>query len=56
MTRASKIKVEEKFPISEKGYTVGNLLDGMQCQKPLEMGASKSFMSMSHYLRCKSLY
>ena len=23
-TRASKIKVEERFPISEQGYTVGN--------------------------------
>ena len=25
MTRASKIKVEERFPISEQGYTVGKL-------------------------------
>ena len=28
MTRASKIKGEEKFPISEQGYTVGKLLYG----------------------------
>ena len=27
LTRASKIKVEEKFLISEQGYTVGKLLD-----------------------------
>ena len=26
-TRASKIKVEETFPISEQGYTLGKLLD-----------------------------
>ena len=56
MTRASKIKVEEKFHISEQGYTVGKLLDGTECQILLDTGASKSFMSNSHYLRCKSLY
>ena len=32
MTRASKIKVEETFPISEQGYTAGRLLDGSECQ------------------------
>ena len=30
ITRASKIKAEEKFPISEQGYTVGKLLDGTE--------------------------
>ena len=56
MTRASKIKVEEKFPISEQGYTVGKLLDGMECQIHLDTGASKSFMSKSQYIRCQSLH
>ena len=28
MTRESKIKAEEKFPISKQGYMVGKLLDG----------------------------
>ena len=28
MTRLDKINAEEKFPISEQGYTVGKLLDG----------------------------
>ena len=32
MTRENKIKVEEKFHISEQGYTVGKLLDGMECK------------------------
>ena len=32
MTRATKIKAEEKILISEQGYTVGKLLDGMECQ------------------------
>ena len=31
MIRASKIKVEEKFLISEKGHTVGKLLDDTEC-------------------------
>ena len=55
-TTVSKIKVEERFPISEQGYTVGKLLDGMECQILLDMRASKSFMSKSHYLRCKSYH
>ena len=55
-TRVSKIKVEERFPISEQGYTVGKLLDGTECQILLDAGASKSFMSKSHYLHCKSLH
>ena len=56
MTRLDKINVEERFPISEQGYTVGKLLDGMECQILLDMGATKSFMSKTHYLRCKSLH
>ena len=38
MTTASKIKTEETFPISEKGYTVGILLDGTECQILLDTG------------------
>ena len=53
-TRASKIKVEGRFPISEQGYAVGKLLDGTKCQILLDTGASKSFMSKSHYMHCKS--
>ena len=52
----SKIKVEEGFPISGKGYTVGRLLNGTECQILLDTGDSKSFMSKSHYLHCKSLH
>ena len=56
MTKACKIKSKEKFPIIEHGYMVGKLLDGTKCQIPLDTGASTSFMSKSHYLRCKSLH
>ena len=52
----SKIKVEESFPISEEGYSVGELLGGTECQVLLDTGVSKSFMSSSHYLQCESLH
>ena len=55
MNRAGKIKAEERFPISEQGYTVGKLLDGTEYQVLLDMEASKSFMSKSHYLHNKPL-
>ena len=51
-----KLKAEESFPISENGYTLGRLLDGTKCQLLLDTGASKSFMSKSFYMLCKSLH
>ena len=53
--RASKIKAEKKFPILEQGHMIGKLLDETEYQIVLDTGASKSFMSKSHYLQCKSL-
>ena len=44
------------FPILEQEYAVGKLLDGWECQILLDTGSSKSFMSKSHYSRCKSLH
>ena len=35
---------------------MGKLLDGTLCQILLDTGASKSFMSKSHYLWCTSLH
>ena len=52
----NKSKVEESLAISEQGYTMGKLLDGTECQILLDKGASKSFMSKSHYLQCRSLH
>ena len=54
--KASRIKAEERFPISEQGYMIGKLLDGTEYQMLLDIGASKSFMLKSHYLHCKSLH
>ena len=56
ITRSDKIKEEERFPISEQGYTVRKLLDGTDYQILLDMGVSKSFTSKTHYLMCKPLH
>ena len=50
MTREDKLMIEEKFSIKEQGYMVGKLLDSTECQILLDTGASKLFMSKSHYL------
>ena len=56
MIQDDNLMVEEKFSITEQGYTVGKLLHGTECQMLLDTGASKSFMSKSYYLHCKSLH
>ena len=56
MNRETKIKAEEKIPISGHSYTSGKLLDGTECKILLDTGASKSYMSKSYYLICKSLH
>ena len=56
MMRDTKIKEEERFPITGQGCASGNLLDGTECQILLDMGATKSSMSKSYYLRCKTLH
>ena len=56
MTRNDKMAVQERFSLTQQGSTVGKLLGGSECQILLDTGASKSFMSKSHYLCCKSLH
>ena len=56
MTRDKDLMVEQGFPISKSGYTVGKLMDGTECQILLNTGARKSFMSKSYYLHCKTLH
>ena len=47
--RNDKLKAEESFLITEHGHTLSKLLDGTECQIPLDTGASKSLMSKSFY-------
>ena len=56
MTRYLIIKVEEKFLISGQGYTSGKLLDNTECSILLDTGVSKSYISKSYYMQCKSLH
>ena len=56
MTTNSKIKAEERFPITGQGFASGKLLDGTECQILLDTGATKSYMSKSYYLQCKTLH
>ena len=50
MTRDTKIKAEERFPITDQGFASEKLLDGTDCQTLLDTGATKSYMSKSYYL------
>ena len=56
MKRDKVMRAEESFPISEQGFVMGKLMNGEECQILLDTGASKSYMSKSYYLRCKSLH
>ena len=56
MTRKTKIKAEESFPITGQGFTSGKLLDGTTCLILLDTGATKSYMSKSFYSKCKCLH
>ena len=39
-----------------QGYTKGKLLDGTECDILVDTGASKSYMSKSYFMKCKSLH
>ena len=56
MTREYVIKAEEKFPISRQVYTNSKLLDQTEYSILIDTGASKSHMSESYHMRCKSLH
>ena len=56
MTRDTNIKAKERFPITGQGFASGKLLDGTKCQILLDTGATKSYMSQSYYLCCKTLH
>ena len=57
MARDTEVKAEESFPITARGYTKGQLLDGTDCEildryRPM----SKSYMSKSYFLQCRNLH
>ena len=56
MTRDTKIKAEERFPITDQGFASGKLLDGMECQILLDTGATKVIHVESHTICSARLY
>ena len=56
MKREEVMKAEESFPILEQGFIIGKLMNSEECQILLDTGASKSYMSKSYYMKCKSLH
>ena len=56
MTRDTEVKAEESFPMTARGYTKGQLLDGTDCEILIDTGASKSYMSKSYFLCCQNLH
>ena len=56
MRREDVMNAKESFPISEQGFVMGRIWNGEECQILLDTGASKSYMSKSYFLRCKTLH
>ena len=56
ISRDTEVKAEASFPITARGYTSGELLDGTDCEILIDTGASKSYMSKSYFMQCKSLH
>ena len=56
MSRDTEVRAEERFPISARGYTRGELLDGTDCDILIDTGTSKSYMSKSYFMQCKNLH
>ena len=56
MTRDTEVKAEKSFPMTARGYTKGQLLDGTDCKILIDAGTNKSYMSKSYFLHCKNLH
>ena len=49
MARSTEVKAEQSFPMTTRGYTKGQLLDGTDCEILLDTDVSKSYMSKSYF-------
>ena len=54
MSRDTEVSAEERCPITARGYT-RELLDGTDYEILKDTGASKSYMSKSYFMQCRSL-
>ena len=56
VSRKTEVKAEESFAMNAAGHTRGELLHGTECEVLINTGASKSYMSKSYYICCRSLH
>ena len=56
MKREEVLRQKKVFLSLSKEFVKGKLINGEEYQILLDTGASKSYMSKSYYLRCKSLH
>ena len=56
MSRKTEVKAKESFAMNAAGHTGGELLDGTESEILIDTDASKSYMSKSYYMQCKSLH
>ena len=56
MTRNTRIKVEERFPITGQGFASGKLLDSMECQILLGTWVLQSHTCQNHIICNAKLY
>ena len=56
MSRKTEVEAEESFAMNAAGHKRGELLDGTEFEIIIDTGMSKSYMSKSYYMQCKSLH
>ena len=56
VSRKTDVRAEESFAMNAVGHTRGELLDGTECEILIDTGTSKSYVSKSYYLHCRSLH
>ena len=56
MIRDHKMAPEERFPMSEQGYTMGEILDGLECQINLDTGVSKCLNTITYIVNHSTHY
>ena len=56
MSRKTEVKAKESFALNAAGHPREELLDGTECEILIDTSMSKSHMSKSYYMQCKSLH
>ena len=54
MARDTEVKAEESFPMTARGYTRGQLLDGTDYDVLIDIGMSKSYVPKSYFCNSRT--